>query len=335
MAAEHHKAGEVAQELELEKMNAEHQANEATAADDHERYQRESAKQEAMQDAGHDMQAVPTARLAPDADRAHSSSYFSGLVGKARRTVKREAARGGDDGVGFLSADAARAQQDEFFSSLDSEVKKTPKVLAAEARSEDEARRLEASVRDDDESSMARSDEYNDKTHEAVPKGRLTAREDREELDKWYSGLDKSVKKTRRVLAAEKRAKSEQQELQHYVARADSSTAETRERWEKAQAVPAGRLSAAEYAKEQAEYFRELDGQVKKTRRVLAAEKRARAESAKRKMALEEEGKASAEHSLNEEVAAARRLSGGTPRREYLTKQQVRLCLGLACAVSE
>jgi hypothetical protein len=195
LAAEHHTAGKVAQELELEKMNQEHRANEKAAAIDHERYKRESAEQMEAQASGHDMQAVPTTRLAPADDRAHSSSYFRGLKGKASRTIQREqagAARG-RGGVGFLSADAARAQQDEFFSSLDADVKKTPKVLAAEARSQEEARQLHASVRDDDQSSMARSSEYNKRAHEAVPKGRLSASEDRAQLDKWYSGLDKSV----------------------------------------------------------------------------------------------------------------------------------------------
>ena len=105
---------------------------------------------------------------------------------------------------------------------------KTVKVLAAEARSEEEAKQLHASVRGDDQTSMARSNEFNKKTHEAVPKGRLSAREDRAQLSRWYSGLNKSVKKTKRVLASEKRAKTEQRALEHYVARADSSTAETR-----------------------------------------------------------------------------------------------------------
>jgi hypothetical protein len=84
------------------------------------------------------------------------------------------------------------------------------------------------------------------------------------------------------------------------------------------------RLSAAEYQRKQDKYFNELDGQVHKTARVLAAEQRARAESAARHAALERDGKVDPATSLNAEVAAARRLAGGagTVRREYLSKEQ-------------
>lgn len=88
--------------------------------------------------------------------------------------------------------------------------------------------------------------------------------------------------------------------------------------------MPAGRLSTAEYQRKQAKYFDELDGQVHKTPRVLAAEERARTESAARHAALQRENKVDAATSLNAEVAAARRLAGGAGkvRREYLSKEQ-------------
>jgi hypothetical protein len=51
--------------------------------------------------------------------------------------------------------------------------------------------------------------------------------------------------KTPRVLAAEKRAKKEQQALKHFVASPNSSTVASKEQWEKAQAVPAGYVACS------------------------------------------------------------------------------------------
>lgn len=79
--------------------------------------------------------------------------------------------------------------------------------------------------------------------------------------------------------------------------------------WEKRQAVPAGKLSAKEYQKEQDKYFEQLNGQVKKTARVLAAEKRAREQSAARRKAEQADAEAVVS-SVSSAVRAAERVDG-------------------------
>ena len=83
--------GEIAKEKESRKMEEEHKANEEDAISDHRRYSEESKRQVAIQDAGHRMEAVPTARLAPEEARSRSSRYFGHLEGKATRVMAREA----------------------------------------------------------------------------------------------------------------------------------------------------------------------------------------------------------------------------------------------------
>ena len=55
--------------------------------------------------------------------------------------------------------------------------KRAHQVLVAEARSERQARLLHSSVSHGDASSLERSNAFNSKSHEAVPKGRLSAAE--------------------------------------------------------------------------------------------------------------------------------------------------------------
>jgi hypothetical protein len=61
-------------------------------------------------------------------------------------------------------------------------VHKTARVLAAEARSEKEAKQLRLSAHTSDQWAIAESDEYNSKQHEAVPHAKLSAQEDRKQV---------------------------------------------------------------------------------------------------------------------------------------------------------
>jgi len=211
-----------------------------------------------------------------------------------------------------LSADAARSQQNDFFASLDSAVQKTPKVLAAEARGELQAERLHNTVRRDDKSSMARSAAYNSKSHEAVPKGKMSAEEDRQEQHTWFDQLDKSVKKTKRVLAAERRASREQKALKQYVASAEAQkqVALFETARQDAEALPKSKMSAKEYKREQDKYFEELSGGVKKTARVLGAERRARRESKARKLARHADDEALVDTQVQAAISAAEKVRG-------------------------
>ena len=259
-----HKAGHKAMDREEDKMARWHRTNERMAKLDHIRYLKEERHEEALQDAGHKMQAVPTTRLASRSDRAHTSTYLHSLGGKERRTKVHEAKTRKMESmaVGFLSSDEARKQQDSFFKELDKEVDKTPKVLAAEIRAEKMSRLRRMAVHVDDKSAIERSSEYNDEAHEAVPKGRLSEAESRAKQQQWFDDLDKKVHKTPRVIAAEQAAKHSQHELEQEVAQSDSSAQRSRTEWRRNQAVPAGRLSEERYAKKQDKYFEQLDGKV-------------------------------------------------------------------------
>jgi len=123
--------------------------------------------------------------------------------------------------------------------------------------------------------------------------------------------LDKSVKKTKRVLAAERRASREQKALKQYVASADTQieVAESKAAWQDAQALPAGKMSAKEYKREQDKYFEELSRAVKKTARVLAAERSARRESNARKQARHDD-EALVDTQVQAAISAAEKVRG-------------------------
>ena len=141
-------------------------------------------------------------------------------------------------------------------------MQKTQKVLAAEARAREEAKLRHKEARREDKYAVALRDEFNKPSHEAVPKGKLSASEERKEDKEWFKTLDKSVAKTPRVLAAEKRASEEKKALRQYDDETDEHEVKASQKWHQRQAVPRGRLSAKEYQEEQDKYFDQLSSQV-------------------------------------------------------------------------
>jgi hypothetical protein len=227
------------------------------ARKDKTKYAKTEQVEQDVQDEGHKMEAVPSARQSTTESRKDAGTYFDSLqknVHKTQTVLRAESSAEAQahtdmslashpqsideepaarSKAGWLSEKEDKKKQEQFFNSLQEKVRKTPAVLQAEAQAEAQAKHDLQKAAESSQVSGASSGNI---------KHALSKEEADEDQEHYFEALNAQVHKTARVLKAEALAHSLAMKHKAAVSIADSVAA--REAARAAPAVGDSRLSA-------------------------------------------------------------------------------------------